>query len=188
MILVDVNILSTFARIRRLALLRQLCGGQTLYLTPACLEEVRQAVEVGCDFLMPVIECVQAGVEFDLVSLEKAEVLLMPTLPPVFGAGERESMAICLHRAGTQFLTNDRRARNFCCEKGIACLDLPTILRALWKRRICSKQQVRAMVKEMETQEGLVFTYSHSCCEKPSDPCRSLKTSETLSRTCVSMC
>ena len=91
MILVDVTILSTFARIGRLDLLRKLFGSQTLYLTPACLEEVRHAVEVGCDFLLPVIESVQAGVEFDIVTLAKEEVLLIPTLPPAFGAGERES-------------------------------------------------------------------------------------------------
>jgi predicted nucleic acid-binding protein len=121
------------------------------------LAEVRQAVGVGCDFLAPIIEAVKAGVEFDIAPLEKHEVLLLPTLPPALGAGERESVAICLHRAGTKFLSNDRRARNFCREKGVACLDLPAILPALWKRHICSKQQVRAMVKEMETQEGLVF-------------------------------
>ena len=152
-----VNILSTLARIGRLELLRKLFGGQTLHLTPACLEEVRQAVEVGCDFLAPIMEAAKAGAEFDIVPLEKEEVLLMPTLPPAFGAGERESVAICLHRTGAKFLTNDRRARNFCREKGIVCMDLPTILRALWKHKICSKQQVRAIVKEIETQEGLVF-------------------------------
>jgi predicted nucleic acid-binding protein len=155
--LADVNILSTFARMGRLELLRKLFNEQTLYLSPACLDEVRQAVEVGCDFLAPVLTAVDAGEEFDVVPLDRDEVLLMPTLPASFGVGEREAVAVCLHRTGAKFLTNDRRARNFCREKGIDCLDLPTILRALWKRKVCSKKQVRGILAEIETQEGLVF-------------------------------
>ncbi len=54
MILVDTNILSTFARVDALELLFVLFPGSPLGVTPAVLEEVDQAVAQGCDWLRPV--------------------------------------------------------------------------------------------------------------------------------------
>lgn len=157
MIIVDVNILSTFARVGEVELLQKLFREQVFFLTPASLNEARRAVEVGCDFLRPVMDAVEEGVAFDLIALTREELLLLPSFPASLGAGERESLAVCARRPGTRMLTNDKRARNFCREKGIPCLDLPGILRALWMQGHCSKREIRDIVTEMERREGIVF-------------------------------
>ena len=73
------------------------------------------------------------------------------------GAGEAESIAVGLHRPGTPLLSNDKRARNFCRERGIACLDLPGILRAFWTRKVLTKKKVRELIRQIETEQGMVI-------------------------------
>ena len=62
-------------------------------------------------------------------------------------SGEAESIAVCLRRAGTHLLTNDKRARNFCREHSIPCLDLPAILRGLWVRQVVSKERIKQLLR-----------------------------------------
>ena len=81
----------------------------------------------------------------------------MKDLPRSLGAGEADSIAVCLHRPGTRLLTNDKRARNYCREHGIPCLDLPAVLRALWVRRVVAKKKVRELVRQIETERGMVI-------------------------------
>jgi predicted nucleic acid-binding protein len=157
MTLSDANILSTFARIEQIKLLRQLVGGDLLYVTPAIYREIQQAVEGGRDFLQPVLDAVVSGEGFDLVALKRDEVAALANLPASLGEGEKEAIVVCLYRKDTRFLTNDKRARNYCREQGLAALDLPGVLRALWQQRVCSKSTVRLLVQEIETREGLVF-------------------------------
>lgn len=53
--------------------------------------------------------------------------------------------------------TNDKRARNVCRERHIACLDLPGILRALWVRHVLSKKRVQELLRQIEAEEGIVI-------------------------------
>jgi predicted nucleic acid-binding protein len=156
-IVADTNIVSTFTRVGAIDLLRQLVQSDQLYITPATFNELRRAVEVGCDFLAPILEAIQSGGELDLVELRRDEILALKDLPRSLGAGEAESIAVCLHRPGTRLLTNDKRARNFCREHSIPCLDLPAILRGLWVRQVLSKKQVRQLVSHIETEQGMVL-------------------------------
>jgi predicted nucleic acid-binding protein len=157
MTLSDANILSTFARVEQIELLRQLVGGDPIYVPPAVYRELQQAVEVGRDFLQPVLDAIVSYEGFDLVALERGEVAALANLPESLGEGEKEAIVVCLHRKSTRLLTNDKRARNYCREQGLACLDLPGLLRALWQQGVCSKSTVRVLIQEIETQEGLVF-------------------------------
>jgi predicted nucleic acid-binding protein len=93
----------------------------------------------------------------ELLELTREEILAVPNLPTSFGSGEAESVAVCLHRPGTQLLTNDKRARNYCREKSIPCLDLPGILRALWVRKVLSKKKVKQLLAQIETEQGMVI-------------------------------
>jgi predicted nucleic acid-binding protein len=157
MIVADTNILSTFGRVGALDLLRLLCGIDRLHVTPATFNELRRAVEVGCDFLIPTLEAIETASGLDLVELRRDEILASKDLPRSLGAGEAESIAVCLHRPGTRLLTNDKRARNFCREHSIPCLDLPAILRGLWVRHVVSKERVRQLLRLIETEQGMVI-------------------------------
>lgn len=157
MIVADTNIISTFARVGALDHVRQLVKADRLYVTPATFTELRRAVEAGCDFLVPLLAALQAGAELDLIELRREEVLAVKDLPASLGAGEAESIAVCLNRHGTQLLTNDKRARNLCRERGIPCLNLPGILRALWVRHVLAKKRVRELLRQIEIEEGVVI-------------------------------
>ena len=157
MILADTNVVSTFARVEAIDLLRRLCRSDRLHVTPATFNELRRAVEVGCGFLVPTLEAIQTGSGLDLVELRRDEILALQDLPHSLGAGEAESIAVCLHRPGTRLLTNDKRARNFCREHSIPCLDLPAILRGLWMRQVATKERVRQLVRRIETEQGMVI-------------------------------
>ena len=157
MTLADTNIVSTFGRVDALALLLQLLTEDRLEVTQATCGELRKAVEAGCAYLESILSSVDKGGDLALVALTETEILSLKELPSSLGAGEAESIAVCLHRPGTRFLTNDKRARNYCHEHGIPCLDLPSCLRALWVRKVIAKKEVRGVLRRIETEQGLVI-------------------------------
>jgi predicted nucleic acid-binding protein len=152
----DTNIVSTFARVNALPVLVRLLG-EVLHITSGTYNELRKAVEVGCSFLEPVLSGIPSQGELNLVELIQQEILALPNLPPSFGLGEAESVAVCLHRPGTRLLTNDKRARNYAREQCIPCLDLPEILRALWVRKVLTKKKVKQLIGQIETEQGMVI-------------------------------
>lgn len=125
-------------------------------MTPATYRELRKAVKVGCEFLKPVLAEIKSGGTTDVLQLTRQEVVATDDLPESLGPGEAESISVCLHRGEIKLLTNDKRARNFCRENGISCLDLPEILRALWVRRTATKQEVRQLLERIEKEQGMV--------------------------------
>ncbi len=156
MIVADTNIVSTFARVAALDLVRQLLKADRIYVTPATFKELSRAVDAGCTFLVSTLNAIRAGGELDLIALNREEILRLKELPSSLGAGEGESISVCLNRPGACFLTNDRRARNYCWERTIPCLDLPSILRGLWREHVLTKQQVRELLRQIETEQGIV--------------------------------
>ena len=157
MTVADTNIVSSFARVGALPLLLRLVEAKHIYVTPGSYQELRRAVEAGCAFLEPVLAAIPSAGDLDLVELTRHEIFAVANLPTSLGLGEAESIAVCLHRPGTRMLTNDKRARNICREHGIPCLDLPAILRALWVRKILSKKKVALLIRQIETEQGMVI-------------------------------
>jgi predicted nucleic acid-binding protein len=156
-IVADTNIVSTFARVSALPLLVELLEVGRLHITSATFNELSKAVEAGCAFLTPVLDAIPSGGELGLVVLTEQESLAVKELPGSLGAGEAESISVCLHRAGTRLITNDRRARNYCREKGIPCLDLPGLLRAFWVLKVLTKKKVKQLIRQIETEQGMVI-------------------------------
>ncbi len=157
MIVADTNIVSTFARVGALPLLKRLLEADRLYITSGTYNELRRAVEVGCAFLEPILAALSPEGDLDLVELTRPEILAVKDLPDSLGTGEAEAIAVCLHRPGTRLLTNDKRARNVCRERQIPCLDLPAILRALWVRKVLNKKKVKELIRQIETEQGMVI-------------------------------
>lgn len=160
MILVDTNIVSTFARVDALALLTSLMKEPKLYIAPATFHELRAAVKAGCAFLEPIVADIKIGGEIDVLQLTRDEIIATAEMPTSLGAGECESIAVCLARRDVRFLTNDKRARNYCRERQIVCLDLPEILRAMWVQRAATKIEVRKLIDDIERENGMVISNS----------------------------
>jgi len=154
-IVVDNNILSTFARVGQFDLLFRLFPGDTLSIPPAVYDEIMVALRLGYPFLEVAREAVQAG-HLHILPLTSAEVAAKPALPTSFGAGDAECVILSQRRDGP-LLTNDHRVRNFCRAEGIVVFDLPQLLRALWANGVLSQSRVRALVDEMEVAEHMII-------------------------------
>ncbi|MCI0694806.1 hypothetical protein L0337_22715 [candidate division KSB1 bacterium] len=158
MIIADTSILSTFARIQRLDLLFAVAETGIIHLPPAVQNEIKIGVQKGLNFLQPVIDTLTAVTQFQSVDLAAEEKHMIPALPKALNAGEKEGIAICLNRAGNKFLTNDKRAQNFCIANNVLSFDLKRILRQLWKAGHCTKEEVRKLMDDIEKSEpGMVI-------------------------------
>ncbi len=136
-------------------LLFALFTNDELGVTPAVYAELMAGLREGRSFLRPGLELVESG-KLLLLALTAQEVVQRFRLPTSLNAGEAETIAVCQSRSAA-LVTNDRRARNFCRAERIEVFDLIDVLRALWKLRVCSKQQVRQLVADIETKEKLVI-------------------------------
>jgi predicted nucleic acid-binding protein len=153
MIVADTNILSTFARIQRLELLPIVVANHALYLSPAVVKELHAGLNKGLGFLQPIVDGLTNGIGFFAVELTIEEKNFVDTLPSSLNAGEKECIAICALRAGGKLLTNDKRAHNYCRENRLPSLDLKLILRRLWQVGHYTKEEVRALMDEIERSE-----------------------------------
>lgn len=165
MILLDNNILSTFARVGQLELLFRLFPRDTLGVAPAVHDEFMRAISLGCHFLEPAAELINQG-RLHIVPLTAREIAAKPGLPTSFGAGDADCVIIA-HQRKFPVLTNDRRVRNFCREQGLAVFDLPQLLRALWENGVLSHGRVRRLTDEMEAAENMVIRNKDAIFERP---------------------
>jgi predicted nucleic acid-binding protein len=154
-IVLDTSIISTFALIGAMDLLYALFPNDDLVVTPAVYTELVVGTREGRPFLQAVVEQVESG-RLKLCVLTAEEFMQRLRLPTSLGSGEAESIVLCQSR-GAAFVTNDRRARNFCRSEGLEVFDLIEVLRALWTLGVCSKQQVRQLVADIESKEGAVI-------------------------------
>ena len=128
-IVLDTSIISTFALIGTMDLLYALFPNNDLGVTPAVYTELVVGAREGRQFLQAVVEQVESG-RLKLFMLTAEECMQRLRLPTSLGSGEAESIVFCQSR-GAAFVTNDRRARNFCLSEGIEVFDLIEALRAL---------------------------------------------------------
>jgi predicted nucleic acid-binding protein len=143
-VLADTNILSTFAKISALSLLRQLFTEEGIGVVPAVYEELHNGLNKGYVALQAALELIQYR-HIDLIVPNAEETLGKGALPPSFDAGEREVIAVAQAR-GYKILTNERLVKNWCRQAGIQYWDLPGILRALWRTHLLTQEQVRSLV------------------------------------------
>lgn len=155
MIIVDNNILSTFAKIGRLNILFQLFPQTKIGIVPAVYNELRIGVRKGHVQLKQVMEMVQQK-SIRLITLTEAEIFLKPTLPVSFDEGELESVAVCKSRKVT-FLTNEKSVKNWCIKEDIKYADLPDLLRACWQSTVMSKKEVKSLIEDIEEKDNITF-------------------------------
>jgi predicted nucleic acid-binding protein len=154
-IVLDTSIISTFALIGAMDLLYALFPNDDLGVTPAVYTELVVGAREGRQFLQAAVEQVESD-RLKLFVLTAEEFMQRLRLPTSLGSGEAESIVLCQSR-GAAFVTNDRRARNFCLSEGIEVFDLIEVLRALWRLGVCSKQQVQQLAIDIESKEGAVI-------------------------------
>lgn len=154
MILVDTNVVTTFAKVGKLPLLFA-ATANTLYISPNVYRELQEGVVKGYAVLQAVLDLLAVG-QIQVITLTEADQSTAAQLPLAAAKGEVDSLAYCLNHEAL-FLTNDRRAGNLGSSLGVTCLTLATILRRLWRSGKLSKTQVTALIREIEQAEGTVL-------------------------------
>ncbi len=155
MILIDNNILSTFAKIEKLDLLFNLIPNEQIGIVPAVHEELRRGVKRGYLLLIELMKLITEK-KIKIVPLTEEEILLKANLPPSFDQGELETIAVCKLR-NFKLLSNEKSVRNFCKRKKISYASLPDLLRLLWKNNIIPQEEIRKLIDQIEEKDNLIF-------------------------------
>ena len=146
MIIIDNNILSTFAKIGRLDILFRLFPQKQIAIVPAVYDELRVGIRKGYVQLEDVMAMVEKK-SIRLITLTEAEIFLKPTLPVSFDEGELESVAVC----------KSRSVKNWCIKEDIKYADLPDLLRACWQSTVMSKKEVKSLIEDIEEKDNITF-------------------------------
>jgi len=147
MIVFDTDMVSTFGKLRRLDLFKEMFPCRRLVIPTGVYQELSRAKEMGYTFVDYILESVE------VVSLTKEELNLVGELDKTsLDSGEKECLAICKKRDYV-LLTNDTQAKNKCKEKSVDFIDLHAFLRKLWKSEIMSKDEVDKLIDEIETKD-----------------------------------
>jgi len=160
-IIVDTDIASAFAKIERLDLLLCLFSNYLIYITPRIFEELSVSLDYGYTFPLDVFE------SFDIVYPSEGENKLYKEMlvgNKSLGKGELEAISICKNR-GYMFSSMDFAALQFAVSMNIDVLDLQSILRALWRSGIKSKDEVKIIIREIEDKDNTSIGDSHSIVE-----------------------
>ena len=149
-ILVNTTVLSNFAAVGRLDLLRSLF--RIVYIAQAVFEEVQAGLDEGYAFY--------AGLETEihpfcedgwlrLITLEGEEELnLFQSLPRKIHRGEAMSLAIAKHR-GWRFLTDDHAARSKADELGVRKAGTLAVLVQAVDRSLVTLEEGNSLLRAM---------------------------------------
>ncbi|MFP4052097.1 MAG: hypothetical protein ACLFVB_10210 [Thermoplasmata archaeon] len=151
LVVLDSDISSAFAKINKLDELNELFSKHILKITPEIYQELTVSLDYGYTFPLKIFE------EFDIVSLDEKEEKeferILTEERRNLGKGEIEAIVVCENRDGV-FCSIDRSALDFAEEKGVRTLDLHMILKAFWRSEICTKKEVKKMIKDIEEKDN----------------------------------
>ncbi len=154
-VIVDTNILSTFAKIEKLELLFEIMDREELYISTSVLHELDIAENIGYDFVQIIFDYIDEE-RISILSMDDEESDLFLDLPDSFGRGERESVSISKSRDYI-FVSNETRVKNYCDRNDIDIVDLPTLLRRAWKIGLKEKETVKKIIEEIENKDDIIF-------------------------------
>ena len=135
----DTDILSMLGKIGRADLLRKLFPKVSLMITLEVYNELLRAKEEGYNFVDDILEQGFAVVHLDseLIKEYEAEKEKLKNLH----AGELTSILLC-KREDMAFVTNDRKAKEFCKESGVEWLDVVDIFRLCYRKCVLDKREI----------------------------------------------
>jgi len=138
MVLVDNTVLSNFAKVNRLDLLRK--AFDRVYVTEQVLEEFRLGVKRG---VLPNVD-----VDFEVLKLKDEELELYNALRVKLGKGEASCLAIAKHR-NMKVLTDDSDARKMANVLGVPVSGTIGVLVRCVKKGVISKEDGNRILREM---------------------------------------
>jgi predicted nucleic acid-binding protein len=149
-VIANTTVISNFACINQLDLLRRLFGA--LYISTEVYEEIQTGLEEGYQFYTGVDLMIHPFVHDGWIRLtsmaEEAELGLYGELPSRLHRGEASCLVIARHR-GWLLLTDDHAARDEGDRLGIIISGSVGCLVLAVERRLCSLEQANIWLGEM---------------------------------------
>jgi len=152
MVVLDTDVLSMFAKINAVDLLKDLFGEKAI-ITPKIKDEISVPLEYGYTFPLKVISTIESVPLSNEVLEEYGRLQKSLSL----GKGELEAIAYCKVEKCI-FVTNDIKAREFAKSEGVSVISLQAVLRALWKAKIKSKEEVRQILERIKAADNLAVS------------------------------
>lgn len=149
-VIFDTDILSAFAKIDALDLLKKLFSKHDVFITPEIYEELSVPVDYGYTFPLKIFE------EFKIINPdEKEESTYREFLRTNrrIGKGELEAISICINRK-CYFASMDEAAISFAESKDVITICLHSVLRSLWESGILTKEEVKKIISEIEQKDN----------------------------------
>ena len=151
----DANILSSLAAADALDFLPKVFLGDDILIPVAVEQELQTGVAYGQSHLKRILQSIETG-GIQVSHLTDIERALTISLPRKLHSGEREGIVLCRVRKHL-FLSNDKRAIRYCQANGIETVNLEAFLRLVWVKHIHSQNEVKALIKTMQTIEKLTL-------------------------------
>ena len=146
---IDADVLSTFAKVKRLDLLAKLFGKSELLICHAVLSDLKRSKS-------DLVRDVAASNLFHHASLSRQEQQLLEKIYSSMnlGLGESECIALCKTKNAV-FVTNDRKAGEMAEQIGVSVIDLETILYSL--KDLMDKNQLKQLVTDIESKDRVII-------------------------------
>lgn len=150
-VVVDTDILSTFAKVNKLKLLSRLFSKSRILICPSVNLEIKKGVELGILGYSPPSHfiAIKMGTRERAMTREFREDRNL-------GSGDAECLAVARNRK-CLLLTNDRRAAKAADSLSIDHLDLPLLLREFWRSHLMSKSRVVKLLDAIERKDNVVI-------------------------------
>lgn len=149
-IILDADMASAFAKIKRLELITRLFSKHHIVITPEIYEELTTSLDYGYTFPVDIIRYFEVLYPSEEEYGEYQKLLIEKR---TLGKGELEAISICKHR-GYIFSSIDSIALRFAEENNVDTLDLHSILRSLWESGLQSKDEVKEIIREIEKKDN----------------------------------
>lgn len=145
---IDADVLSTFAKIKRLDLLAKVFGKSELLICPAVLSDFGRSKS-------KLVRDVAESKLFSHVNLSNQERNLAEKIysRKNLGMGETECIALC-KTGNAIFVTNDSKAAELAEKLGVNVVDLEAILYSL--KDLMDKNQLKQIITDIESKDKVI--------------------------------
>lgn len=140
-----------FAKIDAIDMLTKLFENKAV-VTPKIRDELSVPLEYGYTFPTKVLPKIRT-IPLSDKAIEEYEKLHDLNL----GRGELEAIAFC-KTENCIFATNDKKAREIAKKNGVLVLSLQAILKAIWKKKIKNKKEVRQILERIKDADNLAVS------------------------------
>lgn len=153
-VVADTDILSTFLKVKKPRLLQRLFPKSNILICPSVNLEIRKGMELG----ILGYSLMTRSTRFVAIKLGTAEQEVARGFreDTSLGSGDAECLAVARNRR-CLLLTNDRNVERTADSLSIEHLNLPLLLRELWRSDLMTKSRVAKLVEEIEQKDNLVF-------------------------------